>query len=378
MRLTRRTTAWITTVITALTLSAPALAAPPLTESLGGGSGELNWTAGTLTVTGSGAPPDRGSLGQRRLLAERAAVVDGYRQLAELIHGVRVSSETVVKDFTIESDVIRTQVSALVRGAQKVDTRYLSDGSVEVDLQVSLYGPSSLFAAVDFNRKIAKPLPLVTPEPQAAAAPSQPEPAAPPEPQPVAASAQPTAVVSEPAKPTPRPEPAQPPVAPAQPTAVVNEPAKPTPRPGPAQPPLVKPTPPAPQPASLPAPNKPAARSGKAYTGLIIDCRELGMQAAMSPTILDEAGKELYVGKLPIDPDKVIEIGIVGYATALDEAKNAKDRIGDNPLIVKAKKTAGHFKADAILSAHDAQALLDASKGAPFLTQSRVMFILKP
>lgn len=322
MRAIRR----LTTLFTALTLTAalPAVAAIPLTEMLGGGHGEVNWTSGTLTVTGSGSPPDRGPLGTRRLLAERAAVVDGYRQLAELIHGVRVDAETVVKDFTLESDTIRTQVSALVRGAERVDTRYLADGAVEVDLQVRLHGPSSLFAAVEFNRKIANP----------AAKPAQ------------------------------------------QPPTAVDAPV--TAPPADEKPVAVETPPPAPKAASVTAPGPADPRSGKAYTGVIVDCREVGLQPAMSPTILDEQGQELYVGHLPIDADHVINVGIVGYATGLEEAKAAKDRVGDHPLVIKAKKAQGSYKADVVLSNADARTLLDAANGTNLLTQSRVMFVLKP
>lgn len=312
MRAIRR----LTSLFTALTLTAalPAVAAIPLTEMLGGGHGEVNWTSGTLTVTGSGSPPDRGPLGTRRLLAERAAVVDGYRQLAELIHGVRVDAETVVKDFTLESDTIRTQVSALVRGAERVDTRYLADGAVEVDLQVRLHGPASLFAAVEFNRKIAKPAVL----------------------------------------------PAQ------QPATAVDAPI------------AAPPTDEKPKAASVTAPGPAAPRSGKAYTGVIVDCREVGLQPAMSPTILDEQGQELYVGHLPIDADHVINVGIVGYATGLEAAKAAKDRVGDHPLVIKAQKAQGSYKADVVLSNADARTLLDAANGTNLLTQSRVLFVLKP
>jgi hypothetical protein len=51
-----------------------------------------------------------------------------------------VDSTTTVKDFTVESDVINTQVSGLVQGAQVIDQRDMPDGTIEVKLRMPLYG----------------------------------------------------------------------------------------------------------------------------------------------------------------------------------------------------------------------------------------------
>jgi hypothetical protein len=37
-----------------------------------------------------------------------------------------------------QSDVIRTQLDAFIRGAKVVDTRLLDDGSAEVEMEVTL------------------------------------------------------------------------------------------------------------------------------------------------------------------------------------------------------------------------------------------------
>ena len=56
---------------------------------------------------------------QKRLMAVRAAKADAFRQLVEIINGVHVNSETVVKDFVTESDVIKTKVEGLIKGIKK-------------------------------------------------------------------------------------------------------------------------------------------------------------------------------------------------------------------------------------------------------------------
>ena len=74
---------------------------------------------------------------QARLMAERAAEVDAMRKLLEQIKGLRLTSDTLVRDFVTESDEIRTQASGIVIGAAKVAT-YLHDDEliVEVTMEV--------------------------------------------------------------------------------------------------------------------------------------------------------------------------------------------------------------------------------------------------
>jgi hypothetical protein len=287
------------------------------------GSGQVDWTAGTITVTGHGALPERGSAAQKRLLAQRAALVDGYRQLAEIIDGVKVDSETVVKDMVVASDKIRTQVSALVKGARTVATRNMSDGAVEVDVMIPMYGMSGLSA-------ITAPVTVLAPQPIPA----------PPE----VPSAAPAAVQPDPAE--------------------VQETAS--------------------QPASLshkapPPPTRvlPAAAAQR-YTGVIIDCRGLGAEPAMSPAILDGSGGEIYIGRQSMPDsfaDFVIEHGIVSYARSLDEA-NRLERIGTNPLRLRASKVNGRFKADVVLGNDAAQQLVGAEAASRILSDTKVVFVL--
>jgi hypothetical protein len=75
---------------------------------------------------------------QQKLLAKRAAQVDAYRQLGEQIKGLRIDSTTIVKDFVTESDEIRTQMRAFIKGMKPVDTRYYDDGTCEVDVEVTI------------------------------------------------------------------------------------------------------------------------------------------------------------------------------------------------------------------------------------------------
>lgn len=81
------------------------------------GAGEVDWEAGVVRISGNGVPPAGITGAQARLLAQRAAKTDAYRNALEVLEGVRVSSATQVRDFTVASDTISTSVDGLVRGA---------------------------------------------------------------------------------------------------------------------------------------------------------------------------------------------------------------------------------------------------------------------
>jgi hypothetical protein len=133
---------WFWSVLLALLLSGTPLLAQQRSEVVERmGNGAVNWTQGLVTAKGSGAPP-KGvtNIAQARLMAERAAKADALRNLLETVKGVRVDSETTVESFTTKSDRVLTRVSGIVIGARIVDTKYLSDGAVEITMSINLTG----------------------------------------------------------------------------------------------------------------------------------------------------------------------------------------------------------------------------------------------
>ncbi len=104
-------------------------------------NGDINWTKGVVQAKGIGAPPEKYyGKPQARPMALRAAKLDAMRNLLEATKGVRINSTTLVKDFAITSDIIMSQVEGMVKGAQVVHQEYMSDGTVEVTMQMSLMG----------------------------------------------------------------------------------------------------------------------------------------------------------------------------------------------------------------------------------------------
>jgi hypothetical protein len=105
------------------------------------GSGSINWTNGVIRAKGVGAPPEKYyGKPNARPMAIRAAKLDAMRNILEVVNGVRIDSRTIVKDFEIQRDEIYSQVTGMIRGARQIDEEYMSDGTVEVIVEVNMQG----------------------------------------------------------------------------------------------------------------------------------------------------------------------------------------------------------------------------------------------
>lgn len=112
-----------------------------------------NWEKGDnseIVAIGIGLPPV-GAGPRGNVLARRAAVVDAYRNLAEEIKGVQVDADTNMDMLVITNDVVRTQVSALIKGAKIVEEHLNADGSYQVTMRLPLYGATDSVAAIALN-----------------------------------------------------------------------------------------------------------------------------------------------------------------------------------------------------------------------------------
>src|SRR5438094_311021 len=111
------------------------------------GLGQVNWTTGWIKATGVGVAPADGGPGAR-LKAERAGYVVALRNLLEIVKGVRVDGESVTDAYLVKNDVIRTQVSGFIQGAQIVKTVAHPDGTVDVTVKMPVWGSESLVSAL--------------------------------------------------------------------------------------------------------------------------------------------------------------------------------------------------------------------------------------
>ncbi|GBE29290.1 MAG TPA: hypothetical protein ENH10_01795 [Bacteroidetes bacterium] len=110
------------------------------------------------------------------------------------------------------------------------------------------------------------------------------------------------------------------------------------------------------------------------YTGLIVDARGLGVRPALAPVIKDEAGQVIY-GERYVERDWLIKHGMAEYAKDLATARN-NDRVGSNPLVIKAIRAEGSNRTDVTVSSQNAALLHAVERHLTFLQQARVIFLV--
>jgi hypothetical protein len=223
---------------------------------------------------------------------------------------VQVTGQTKVKNYVLENDTVETKVSALLQSPRVVSESSKPDGTAVVTMELPMYG----------DRSVAS---VVVPEVMEAAR-----------------EASNTSVrIAE--------------------TAVVVPPIRPPKRPAPTAP------------VELPLTGK---NERGAFTSLIIDCRGLGIQGALSPKVYDTLGREVY-GTMDIDIDEAIEYGIVAYPrSAADALKNK--RAGRHPLVIKALRPLDTARFDVVISEEDADRVREANRRDGFLKKLNVIFVV--
>ena len=105
------------------------------------------------------------------------------------------------------------------------------------------------------------------------------------------------------------------------------------------------------------------------YTGLVVDCRGLGLKTAASPVIKNVNGTKIY-GHKDLDIDKIISQGMVDYIS--DPEKTS--RAGSHPLIVKAVAL-DNFSCNPVVSIEDSNRILIENYATKFLKELSVVFL---
>jgi uncharacterized protein involved in tellurium resistance len=109
------------------------------------GANAVDWNGGFVEADGYGIPPVNAyNPVQGRILAKRAAIVDAQRNLLETIAGVHVNAETTIQNAMVSSDIVKTGVAGIIRGAVIVSDKQMADGTYKITLRVPLYGVQGL------------------------------------------------------------------------------------------------------------------------------------------------------------------------------------------------------------------------------------------
>ena len=345
----------------------------------------VDWKNRVITVTGEGvAPPDALNYTQAKGLASKAATADAYRKLAEIVNGVRVEGETTVEKMLTIEDQIKLKVAATIKGAKVVNETFLSDGGYRVTLQLPLFASSNSLAGAVFEKTSSVepfPNPVVEVEPSFI-----PYGSSTPIKQRIEITANVTVEQKERFTPVPT-TPYKPPLSRMSVQSLdsiilqnlqANSPAwqQPTYQ----QPTYQQPT--YQQPNSqtaydTPTKTQPTRRSVTEYaslaqgdyTGLIVDCRDLGLQPVMSPVIKNVNGTKIY-GHKNLDIDKIISIGMADYVSDTENVSRA----GDNPLVIRAVAVE-NFNSNPVLTIPDSNRVLIENYATKFLKDMKVVFL---
>jgi hypothetical protein len=125
------------------TLPGAILTAAVLSSTLAGAEaqvGAIDWTTRTIKCKGQASPsPTATNISQARIGAERAAKLDAARNILETLKGVEIAGAKTAAD-AMNDPGVRSRVQGIIKNFVVTDTRYYSDGGVEVDVQMPLDG----------------------------------------------------------------------------------------------------------------------------------------------------------------------------------------------------------------------------------------------
>lgn len=105
------------------------------------------------------------------------------------------------------------------------------------------------------------------------------------------------------------------------------------------------------------------------YTGLVVDCRGLGLEKAMSPVVRSEDGYAVY-GARNLNYRLVTSLGAADYSRDVGDSRRA----GSNPLVVRAVALT-HNRAYPVVSTVDASHIEAADSRSGFLRTMNVVFV---
>ncbi len=110
------------------------------------------------------------------------------------------------------------------------------------------------------------------------------------------------------------------------------------------------------------------------WKGLIVDARGLSAEEAFWPRLLDEKGEVVY-GNYDATSDFLQDKGPVKYVTSLSAAHSC-GRVDSPAYKAKAKKTAGQYSADLVLSQKTADEIRELENNCKFLRNFKVVIVI--
>jgi len=112
----------------------------------------------------------------------------------------------------------------------------------------------------------------------------------------------------------------------------------------------------------------------KPFTGLIIDAGGMDFHPVLYPVIVSELGDILYSSAF-ISRDFAVQHGICSYVCNM-QTQIAEDRIGSNPIFIKALRKGGEKNSSIVISKSDAEKIEKVSEYYILARECRVVILL--
>jgi len=92
-----------------------------------------------LEVVGVGVAPASGmeSTAQAMAMARRAAILEGYKALAEKLYGVKINGRETLKNMMMQNESLRAYIQGVIRGAN-IEEESFKDGMYKVVMSLKV------------------------------------------------------------------------------------------------------------------------------------------------------------------------------------------------------------------------------------------------
>ncbi|MCQ2580179.1 MAG: OmpA family protein [Treponemataceae bacterium] len=132
-------------------------------------------------------------------------------------------------------------------------------------------------------------------------------------------------------------------------------------------------------------PKQPMDRiASRAYTGIVIDARGMlpvhgefiteGAEPCLFPRIWDETMDLIYEHNM-VQPDVIRANGVITYGYSSD-ISSYKNRVGEDPLVIKARQIYGTNRTDPVISRSDALRILSIPENIDLINQGKVVILI--
>lgn len=110
------------------------------------------WDNNTLIVKGYGfSKRDVDNTNQEKMLTRRAAITDGYRQLAEQAEKIHITAEETLGSQIKAGDISKRKIDAVIKGAKILSEEFDENNNCIVVMSVPIYGVTNSVANVIFK-----------------------------------------------------------------------------------------------------------------------------------------------------------------------------------------------------------------------------------